>query len=52
MIRFEYKFLRSKAPTVGEAKLNELGEDGWLLITIYQFEEHFYYVFGREKLGA
>jgi len=47
--RYEYKLLLKKAPGLSEEQLNDLGNDGWLLQTIYPHpeEDGVVYVFSR-----
>ena len=48
----EYKILETTAPSASEQQLNELGRDGWLLVTIVQWTGKWFYYFRREKPQA
>jgi hypothetical protein len=51
-MKYEYQTLSSGEPEVNEQQLNEMGEHGWLLVSVYErprSNERWIYVFAREK---
>ena len=46
----EYKILETAKPEAGEAQLNELGADGWNLVTIVSYDNRWFYYFSRRKM--
>lgn len=45
---YEYKILNTEHPTCSVEQLNNFGNDGWKLITIYEWSGKWYYYFIRE----
>jgi hypothetical protein len=49
-MKYEYKALAADAPEMSERQLNKLGDEGWLLVSVYpRTEKEWIYVFSREK---
>ena len=46
----EYKILKAPIPEVSESQLDTLGGEGWELVTIFLYEDEYYYYFKRNKL--
>jgi len=39
-MKYEYKILGAESASISEDKLNQLGEEGWLLQTIYKHPDN------------